>query len=160
MNDARGAQVRDLVARAEAGDRHAAHALLRRFAEGDTSPTVLDYMRRCCQRIVRGEKPSGALHLSRISGRPGATRRDELDRHLEICKAMLLEIEAAPGRGKIGRARAAVERRMQLSPRAVRSAWEDWSARHAAMVSIEFDRGGLDLTAQDRRRLKRAKHAK
>ena len=117
--------------------------LLRRFAAGDASPAVLDYMRRCCQRIVRGEKPSSALHLVRIAGRPKAARRDELDRHFEICKAMLHEIATAPGRGKVGRARAAVEQRMELSPRAVRTAWEDRPARLAAMISAELEHEGL-----------------
>src|SRR2546421_4896849 len=160
MNDAKVGELCDLVARAEAGERHAAGVLLRRFAAGDASPAVLDYMRRCCQRIVRGEKPSSALHLVRIAGRPEAARRDELDRHFEICKAPLHEIATSPGRGKVGHARAVVEQRMELSPRAVRSAWEDRVARWAAMISAELKREGFGLTAQDRKRLKRSKRAK
>jgi hypothetical protein len=160
MNDTNAGRLRDLVVRAEAGERQAADLLLRRFAGGDTSPALLDYMRRCCQRIVRGEKPSSALHLVRITGRPEAARRDELDRHFEICKALLHEIATSPGRGKVGRARAVVEQRMRLSPRAVRSAWEDRSARRAALVSAELEREGLGLTAQDRKLLKRSKPAK
>ncbi|HSY46935.1 MAG TPA: hypothetical protein VK800_12855 [Steroidobacteraceae bacterium] len=160
MNGAKVSEPCDLVARAEAGDRHAADVLLRRFAAGDTSPAVLDYMRRCCQRIVRGEKPSSALHLVRIAGRPEAARRAELDRHFEICKALLDEVTTSPGRGKLGRARAVVEQRMELSPRAVRTAWQDRVARVAAMVSAELKREGLDLTPQDRNRLKRSKRAK
>jgi hypothetical protein len=160
MNDAKAAELRDLVARAEAGDRHPADVLLRRFATGDASALVLEYMRRCCQRIVRGEKPSSALHLLRIAGRPAGARRDEIDRHFEICVALLHEIATSPGRGKVGRARAAVEQRMELSPRAVRSAWADSVARWAAMISAELKREGLGLTARDRKLLKRSKRAK
>lgn len=138
-----------LIRLAESGDRSAANALLRQFGSGDCSQAVVAYLQRCCARIARGESPLQALRLKGSGGRKEVIRREELDRRFEICKAVLLEMRADSGRGKLGRAQVRAQERLRQSPRAVRSAWQDRSARRAAKLSIEFDEEGFDLTNGD-----------
>lgn len=143
-------ELETLVVRAEAGDARAAHTLLKAFSAEDPQRALIAYMQRCCHRISQGEKPATALNLKRPAGAPQVVRRDELARRVAICLEILHEIKGLSGQGKVGRAQDAVHQRLKLSPRAVRSAWEDQNARLVAKTHLVIKREGLGLTDEDR----------
>jgi hypothetical protein len=154
-----------LIRLAEAGEVRAARTLLKQFAAGDTTPALVTYVQRCFHNIVRGDEPRRALHLRRRAGAPETAWGQKLARDIEICLAYRQEIIRSPGRGKVERAKESVAKRLGISPRAVRSAVETRAfGRRWAWIGAELSerlkREGLDLTAQDRKRLKHSKRAK
>jgi|HubBroStandDraft_4_1064222.scaffolds.fasta_scaffold255938_1 hypothetical protein len=148
MSAPKALKLRELIGLAESGNSRAAHTLIREFGEGDQSPELVAYMRRCCLSISRGETPGRALHISRGGGRESATRRREIEQHLMICEAILRKIDHSPGRGKVQRAQAAVQEDLGLTPRAVRTAWDDKTARCAAKASCDFVQDVLTVEKQ------------